>query len=80
MKRELVLFTAKVAIVVAAIVIIGMITGGYELRLELCPKAKKKEPKRERDTLSQLPEWVTTQGSFVMAPASAVAPSSIMFI
>ena len=48
MKRELVLFTAKVAIVVAAIVIIGMITGGYELRLELWPKAKKKEPKRER--------------------------------
>tara|TARA_B100000809_G_scaffold255460_1_gene294025 strand:- start:33 stop:140 length:108 start_codon:yes stop_codon:yes gene_type:complete len=35
MKRELVLFTAKVAIVVTAIVIIGMLTGGYELRLEL---------------------------------------------
>jgi hypothetical protein len=35
MKRELILFTAKVAIVVAVIVIIGMITGGYELRLEL---------------------------------------------
>ena len=35
MKRELVLFTAKVAIVVAAIVIIGMLTGGYEIRLEL---------------------------------------------
>ena len=48
MKRELILFTAKVAIVVAVIVIIGMITGGYELRLELWPKAKKKEPNRER--------------------------------
>ena len=35
MKRELLVFTAKVVIVVGVIVIIGMMTGGYELRVEL---------------------------------------------
>ena len=35
MKHELLVFTAKVVIVVGVIVIIRMITGGYELRLEL---------------------------------------------
>ena len=35
MKHELLVFTAKVVIVVGVIVIIGMMTGGYELRVEL---------------------------------------------
>ncbi len=35
MKRELLVFTAKVVIVVGVIVVIGMITGGYEFRIEL---------------------------------------------
>ena len=35
MNRELLAFTAKVVIVVGVIVIAGMITGGYELRVEL---------------------------------------------